>query len=771
MNPGSSFIVKCISWLTNLVLTFVCTALIGISGWGQTTQTYTTTGTSSWTAPAGVTSVTVQAWGAGGAGGGSNINKRAGSGGGGGAYTLNNSVSVIPGNIYVNAITVGAGGTGSIGNNGTNGQASSVALGTTVSANGGTYGWANSATPGTGGAAGTYSGGNGGSGLQGVNGPGGGGGSSAGTASNGNAGGYPAGGAAVTGGGAGGNGGSPQGVNGYAGSAPGGGGGGGGDLKGQAKTAGGNGGGGQVFISYYLLSGTSATTVICPGSPSTVTVNADTTNLPVGTYTVNYDLSAPNASANNSTTMTVAAAGTGTFSTIALNNSGTTTISITSIASGIYKSGFTGSGEANNTAAIEVDLAHSISGNLTYYNLSNTPLTSGITVALYQGGIQVGTDYTVTAGSYAFSGLCPGMYEIRVTSQESTEGSINTIDAAQVNFWPTALYEIELVRFYAGDVTGTSFYINASDAQRIQANFTYGAGFDRPGWTFWKAGDTLNTNGAIDAFPTINVGSTDVNANFYGLCTGDFNRSFNPGLTKSASSTLELIYTGNMQVSNNQEFDLALRMVNASAVGAVSLILNFPTDMVEIQDVLMNDAGGMLDWAVKGNELRIGWNSSVPVNLAAEAELVTLRMRTSASFTVGNSIRINLAVNPLNELADGLYNVIGDAVLSVDVIEANTFGTGEEHSFEDLKLASYPNPFYGQTNIIYSIPSDGYINLEVNSSLGIRVQTLVDERQSPGDYIVKFDTDKLAPGIYTVTLWLMSHGDVSVRTIKIVRGW
>jgi hypothetical protein len=771
MNPGSSFIVKCISWLTNLVLTFVCTALIGISGWGQTTQTYTTTGTSSWTAPAGVTSVTLQAWGAGGAGGGSNINKKAGSGGGGGAYTLNNSVSVIPGNIYVNAITVGAGGTGSTGNNGTNGQASSVAFGTTVSANGGSFGWANSATPGSGGAAGTYSGGNGGSGLQNVNGPGGGGGSSAGTASNGNAGGYPAGGAAVTGGGAGGNGGSPQGVNGYAGLAPGGGGGGGGDLKGQAKTSGGNGAPGQVFISYYLLSATSASSVICTGSPSIVTVNADTTNLPVGTYTFTYDLSAPNASTNNSTTMTVSAAGTGTFSTIALNNSGTTTIMITSIASGIYKSGFTSSGEANNTAEIEVNLAHSLTGNFTYYNLSNTPLTSGITVALFQGGIQVGTDYMVTAGSYTFTGLCPGTYEIRVTSEESTEGSVNTIDAAQANFWPTALYEVEMVRFYAGDVTGSSFYINASDAQRIQANFTYGTGFDRPGWIFWKSGDSINTNGAIDSFPTISLGSADVNVNFYGLCTGDFNCSFKPGLTKSASSTLDLIYAGTRQVNSLQEFELPVKMVNTSYVGAVSLILNFPADIVEVQDVLMDGAGGQLDWAVFGNELRIGWNSQKPVYLTAEDDLLTLKLKTTEVFTTGNSIRLTLAPDPLNELADELYNVIGDAVLKADIIEANTIGTGEEPLLENLKLACYPNPFYGQTSIIYSLPSDGYINLEINSSLGNRVETLVDQRQLRGDYLVKFNTNKLAPGIYSVTLRLMYHGDVSVRTIKIVRAW
>jgi hypothetical protein len=678
INPGTSFVPKCIVYrLTPLVLTFLCIVLTVISGWGQTTESFLTAGTSSWTAPAGITGVTVEAWGGGGAGGGSNINKRAGSGGGGGAYTLDNSVSVIPGNLYVNAINVGAGGTGSTGINGTSGQASSAALGNTVSANGGSFGWANSSIPGSGGAAGTYSGGNGGSGLQGINGPGGGGGGSAGTGSNGNAGAYPAGGAAVTGGGAGGNGGSTQGVSGAAGSAPGGGGGGGGDLKGTARTAGGNGANGQVLISYYLLSGIFATSVICIGSPSTITVNSDTTNLPVGTYTVTYDLSAPNASVNNSATMTVTTAGQGIFTTAVLNNNGATTITITSLASGIYKSDFTSGGEANNTAVIDVSLAHSITGNITYYNPSNTPLTSGITVALFQGGIQVGNDYTVTAGSYAFNGLCPGTYEIRVTSSVSTEGSVNTTDAAQSNFWPTSPYEIEMVRFYAGDVTGSTFYINGSDAQRIQAHFVNGNAFDRPAWVFWRAGQTTNINGATDSYPTVTLGSTDATANLYGLCTGDFNRSFNPGLTKSASSTTELIYAGTMKVNSMQEFELPVRLVNCSRIGAISLILDFPSDLVKVQEVLLEGDAGPLDWSVSGNELRIGWCSRDPLFVKANAELLTLRLKTTAAFTKGNSVRLSLAPDPLNELADGLYDVIVDALLSVEVIEAKTTETGE----------------------------------------------------------------------------------------------
>jgi MSHA biogenesis protein MshQ len=72
-----------------------------------TTVTFNTSG--NWTAPAGVTSVTVEAWGGGGAGGGATGNPAKGGGGAGGQYA-SKVVTVVPGNVY--AIAVGTGGNG-----------------------------------------------------------------------------------------------------------------------------------------------------------------------------------------------------------------------------------------------------------------------------------------------------------------------------------------------------------------------------------------------------------------------------------------------------------------------------------------------------------------------------------------------------------------------------------------------------------------------------------------------------------------------------------
>jgi len=192
------------------------------SGIPQNVQVFATTGTSTWTKPAGVSTVYVQVWGAGG-GGKTGTNNAANGGGGGGGYSAG-LVSVIE-NVTV---TVGAGGGA-----GAAGGSSSFAGVTTLTGNGG--------------AAGTASGGAGGTGTLGtINLPG-----AAGTAgdaidgcSGGNGGGSPFGGAGG-GGGPGGNAGGGN-IAGASGTLPGGGGGGGSDATGT----GGSGANGLVIVSY-----------------------------------------------------------------------------------------------------------------------------------------------------------------------------------------------------------------------------------------------------------------------------------------------------------------------------------------------------------------------------------------------------------------------------------------------------------------------------------------------------------------------------------------
>ena len=230
-------------------------------------QTFNANGT--FTVPAGVTQITVLAWGGGAAGGGSTSTGnsfvgRGGAGGGGGAFVSKN-LTVTPGSTL--SIQVAAAVAGSSGANGGNGNPSTITgFEPLVFAAGGSGGAGNLTgnTP-AGGAGGTTAasegdvqtaGSNGGNGATGL-------GISSG-----------AGGAGASSGGAGGAGLGSGTSNGNGGAAPGGGGGGGRTSGNNGNTAGGSGAAGRVIITYTPVPGLSASaTTICQGSSTILTAS------------------------------------------------------------------------------------------------------------------------------------------------------------------------------------------------------------------------------------------------------------------------------------------------------------------------------------------------------------------------------------------------------------------------------------------------------------------------------------------------------------------
>jgi hypothetical protein len=232
-----------------------------------------------WTAPSGVTQVTVECWGAGGGGQAGDSTGQGGGGGGGGAYAKS-VVTVVPGNNY--AIDVGTAGPAGLGGDGTlggvglessfgsttvvaaAGKGGGVSIPSGTNPVGGAGGQANDSTGtitrsgGAGGDSGTASGTPSGGGDPNYGGGGGGGGSAS-LSSNGGSGQDGAsatggsGGTADSGGGGGGHGADLD-ATGTAGTAPGGGGGGGGGAANPSAPAEGDGGAGaagRVKLTYF----------------------------------------------------------------------------------------------------------------------------------------------------------------------------------------------------------------------------------------------------------------------------------------------------------------------------------------------------------------------------------------------------------------------------------------------------------------------------------------------------------------------------------------
>lgn len=130
---------------------------VGFGHWGATVESFTTVGTTSWTAPAGVTSVNYLVVAGGGSGGGQGP-----SGGGGAGGVVTGTLAVTPGSSYT--VTVGAGGISTGGSVDGNGRPGNNSVFSTVTALGGGGGIAYSTDSGTWASSGVGNGGSGGGG-------------------------------------------------------------------------------------------------------------------------------------------------------------------------------------------------------------------------------------------------------------------------------------------------------------------------------------------------------------------------------------------------------------------------------------------------------------------------------------------------------------------------------------------------------------------------------------------------------------------------------
>jgi len=418
---------------------------IYISLWAQPPHTFTANG--SVIVPAGITSMSVQAWGGGGAGGGASgaglLLGRGAAGGGGGAYvsgTINVGVGAI-----LNVVVAGQ-TTGTLTDGAAGGSSTITGFEAVVLAAGGAGGSAN--TTGN-----TPSGGSGGTTTA-----------SFGTTKTAGSGGGAGGSALLTLGlssGAGGNGANPTGGAGGAGisslllgnspgnpgSAPGGGGSGAINSASGSPQIGGTGAGGQVIVTYtcpnYNVSGTAATNACSTDGNSTVTLTASAVLLPVGNYTVTYSRSNPVA-AGLTAAMTVSTAGTGTFTAAGLTTVGTSTITVTRLTSGVCFSNIT----AANVATVTIS-GPSVGGSVT----GGTTICSGATSATLTLAGQTGTvikwqssispfsiwtDIANTAATYTSGGLT-ATTQFRAVVQNGTCSTANSnATTVTVNALPAA---------------------------------------------------------------------------------------------------------------------------------------------------------------------------------------------------------------------------------------------------------------------------------------------------------------------------------------------
>jgi|GEM_PF-701187 spore coat protein A, manganese oxidase len=403
---------------------------------------------------------------------------------------------------------------------------------------------------------------------------------------------------------------------------------------------------------------------------------------------------------------------------------------------------------ASNAGSLAVNNC-TVSGMLKYANAATDPL-SGYTVTI--NGVSSTTDAT---GAYSVSGVTSGSHEVTLDGHGKVVGAINSTDAGLANYWfanPTA---IPHVKFMAGDVNN-DIYITSADALRIQNYFVLGQAFDRAPWQFHSASGTTAVN--PPAF-TVTVDGTSVpNFDILSLVAGDFNASFRPNaLAKRLElPKVKLAYDGLIKATAGKTFDLPIRIGSDLQVGAVSLILTFSSDLVDVAGVEMQGTKVPASYDYSNRELRIGWYALEPVSLKADASMLILKLRASTEFTDGESLLIDVTEDPLNELANGAFQPIETALLKSYRVEgmANT----PEKPANMLEITVHPNPVIGVANLAYTLPGNGQVTIELYNMTGSVVSTILKDTRLGGKYTESKDLSSLPGGVYMAKIRFRGTG-------------
>lgn len=99
---------------------------------------------------------------------------------------------------------------------------------------------------------------------------------------------------------------------------------------------------------------------------------------------------------------------------------------------------------------------------------------------------------------------------------------------------------------------------------------------------------------------------------------------------------------------------------------------------------------------------------------------------------------------------------------------ATAIGDESDNVVKSFELRqNYPNPFNPVTNIEYSLPRAGDVNLSVYNVVGQKIATLVKGKQSAGNHLVQFTGNQFASGVYFYKI--EAAGQVKIRKMLLVK--
>jgi len=194
------------------------------------------------------------------------------------------------------------------------------------------------------------------------------------------------------------------------------------------------------------------------------------------------------------------------------------------------------------------------------------------------------------------------------------------------------------------------------------------------------------------------------------------------------------------------------------------LVLDNPNDdevFIQPHDDLYVDAGGFdSDYIFNVTSLyQLGYTEVIPEVTTENTPLspeIDYYYPQDTVYTGGENYSFKIKVVAKIE-SGGVINA--DSTEYWIHIDFTTDVEGENRPTKFKLYQNYPNPFNPSTTIEYSIPTVGSaynafrnVRIDVFSSLGKHIITLLNEQKPPGNYSVTFDSSELPSGVYYYNL-------------------
>jgi hypothetical protein len=406
--------------------------------------------------------------------------------------------------------------------------------------------------------------------------------------------------------------------------------------------------------------------------------------------------------------------------------------------------------------------ATKISGVVSYDQYTfgvNTPVPlNGAIVDLMQGNVVVASTTSYSnidetdplnpveiPGYYEFDGVMNGSYTLRVAATNKPwlfNGNVTATDALLIKLSIGNSGFFNALQTLAANVNIASG-VNATDALLVQLRIVGRV-------NSFAAGDWVSTPTSATA-----IGANIPNKDISVLATGDVNRSYPIQTGYKAVAYTNLQKDGITMTNTGQEFELPIRVNDVLSLGAVTLDLSYNRNLIDVIGLTSPLSG--FEYNIINGKVMIAWSNTSAVSLQANDILFTLKVKAKEELTASADL---FSYGNNTEFADENGRILSFSTLKVNSIATDAKNYG---------INVYPNPFKNNVEFDYNLVEEGSVKLYLYNALGQRMDVLVDEYKTAGNYKFNLNTSELQSGVYSCEIIINGKTSNFQKVIKLVK--